>query len=206
MQRFCDKVFWLDRGRLVMGGDAAEVVRMYLGVSQSVGAQLSLGGEPGDASEHRYGDGRVRYVRGSLETEDGASIWRVKAGQRLVLRLEVEAQHPCHDAAFGFMLRSGDRTVYSTNSVLLEVETRRFSAGDRAAIRIPFVAALANGHYVVTVVIASLDATIHDWVSNFIAFTVEESRCLEGVADLGAEFHWEPEARPTEQTAGQRRP
>ena len=39
-----------------------------------------------------------------------------------------------------------------------------------------------------------------------IAFTVEESRCLEGVADLGAEFHWEPEARPTEQTAGQRQP
>ena len=206
VQRFCDKVFWLDRGRLVMGGDAAEVVQTYLGVGQSVGAQLSLGGEPGDASEHRYGDGLVRYVRGSLESEDGASVWRVKAGQRLVLRLEVEAQRPCENPVFGFMLRCGDRTVYSTNTVLLEIETGGLLAGDRAGIRIPFVAGLANGHYVVTVVIASLDATIHDWVSNFIAFQVEGSRCLEGVADLGAEFHWEPEARPMGQTAGQRQP
>jgi len=187
-----------------MAGDAAEVVQMYLGVSQSVGAVLSVGGEPGDASEHRYGDGRIRYVRGSLETEDGAPIWRVKAGQRLVLRLEVEAQHACENPVFGFMLRSGDRTVYSTNTVLLEIDAGCLAAGDRAGIRIPFVAALTNGHYVVTVVIASLDATIHDWVSNFIAFTVEGSRCLEGVADVGAEFHWEPEVRPTGHTAGQR--
>ena len=86
VQRFCDRVFWLDRGRLVMEGEASEVIQMYLGVSQSLGSDLSLGGEPGDAAEHRYGDGRIRFVRGSLETEDGVPVWRVKAGQRLVLR------------------------------------------------------------------------------------------------------------------------
>ena len=64
VQRFCDKVFWLDKGRLVMAGECVEVIQTYLAVSQNSpdnlpvarqrrGLRASLGRRPPALHPHR---------------------------------------------------------------------------------------------------------------------------------------------------------
>jgi lipopolysaccharide transport system ATP-binding protein len=218
VQRFCDKVYWLDAGRLVMAGDASEVVHAYLAIFQA--HRLSQAASPTavidpDASQ-RWGDGRIRYLHGALESEDGAPLTRVVAGRRVVLRLTATVHEPCREPVFGFALKQlgglGGHVVYTTNNVLLGRRSRSFAAGDRIDIRMPFTAALLNGHYAVHVAVADEQGTFHDWVNDFVTFSVEESRCAEGVADLLAEFRFETcEADPlpgtgTDPRVAQRKP
>jgi len=189
VQRFCERAYWLDKGRLVMAGDASEVVQSYLAVSQSLGPDSAPLAERAEGDAHRFGDGRIRFVEGRLEDERGQPLTRVQAGSRVVLRLAAEPQQPCVDPVFGFFVRLGGQTVYSTNTFLFGHQTGEFLPGDRVLLRIPFIAGLANGRYILDVAVGSYaDRSIHDWVANLLTFTVEDSRCADGVADLAAEF------------------
>ncbi len=188
--RFCDKAFWLDKGRLVMSGDATQVVYTYLSAAQIAVVPESPPIESTETTEHRFGDGRMRFTRGRLETPDGQPATNVPSGTPLVLRLEAEAYAACTDPAFGIMVKRGAEMVYSTNNVLLGVPSGTFAPGDRIEVTFPLRAALANGHYFVCVAIANTaDSTVHDWINHLCTFIVDGSPCLEGLADLAAEFH-----------------
>ncbi|HJQ85352.1 MAG TPA: ABC transporter ATP-binding protein [Candidatus Binatia bacterium] len=193
VQRFCERVYWLDRGRLALEGAADVVINTYLAMSQAIGQTFSAGMDEQQARDYRWGDRRVHVVEGRLETEAGDVVHRVLAGTRVVLRLLIEAREPSAAPVIGFLVRLANQTVYSTNNALLEAPAGPFAAGDRADIRIPFTLALANGVYVVNVAIADrTSGTIHDWINHFIKFSVEGSRASEGPADLGAEFECRP--------------
>jgi hypothetical protein len=200
IQRFCDRVFWIDRGRLVMAGEAAEVVQTYLAASRSGGGARREEAKTAELPPGRFGDGGVRFVRGVLENEHGVSLARVHAGARVALRLSIECTEPSEDPVVGFGVRrlggAGTQTIYSISSELLGIRTGRFLPGDRIEVRMPFTAALLNGHYAITVAIAKRadeagSWAFHDWVSDFVTFAVENSPCIEGLVDLGAEFESE---------------
>jgi ABC-type polysaccharide/polyol phosphate transport system ATPase subunit len=185
VQRICDRAYWLDRGRLAAEGSSAEVVGMYLSLARGDGH----GGEiaPAELQSPRFGDGRIRYVDGSLEDELGAPVTMARAGSRLVLRLVVEAEVAIAGPAFGFAIWHGGRVVYSTNTVLLAVPEVSFAPGDRAELRIPFTVALTNGAYVVSAAVADpITGTMCDWVNRVATFAVEGSSAGEGTADLAA--------------------
>src|SRR5262249_58232983 len=55
VQRFCERVFWLDKGRLVMAGDSAEVIQTYMAVSQSTPNDLPEV-DNAETSQHRLGE------------------------------------------------------------------------------------------------------------------------------------------------------
>src|SRR5262249_50215303 len=91
VQKFCDKAFWLDRGKLIMEGDATQVVFSYLSVSRTLGLPTTSpleAADQTDQSEHRFGDGRVRFVHAALEDEQGHPITHIRSGMRVVLRLQ----------------------------------------------------------------------------------------------------------------------
>jgi len=187
-------VFWLDGGRLAKAGGAAEVVNYYLYISQMQGLRsVRAAQEPDAGFESRWGDGRIRFVEGRLETEDGTPSTRFRAGSRAVLRLVVEVQGDCEQPVFGMILRLGSHVVYSTNNGILGTPSRTFAASERAEVCFAFTVGLANGHYSVNVGVADrVGGTIHDWINDFTDFIVDDSRCLEGVTDLDAEFRCAP--------------
>jgi len=194
VQRFCEQVFWLDGGRLAKAGGAAEVVNYYLYISQMQGLRsVRAAQEPEAEFESRWGDGRIRFVEGRLETEDGTPSTRFRAGSRAVLRLVVEVQGDCEQPVFGMILRLGSHVVYSTNNGILGTPSRTFAASERAEVCFAFTVGLANGHYSVNVGVADrVGGTIHDWINDFTDFIVDDSHCLEGVTDLDAEFRCVP--------------
>jgi lipopolysaccharide transport system ATP-binding protein len=196
VQRFCDTVFWLDKGRLVMAGDASEVIQTYLALMTSPIDPPRL---EADSSEHRHGDGRVRFVGARLEDEAGRPLTRARAGGRLVLRLEVAAYEPC-DPVFGFILWRAGNVVYSTNTELLGVRVGGLAPGDRCVLGMSFVAGLADGQYSVSVAAADRSGLTHDWVNHLLTLVVEGSRCGDGVADLATECRWEVTSRQVDDT------
>ena len=200
VQRFCEKVFWLDRGKLVMAGSPTDVVQTYLTVVQTAGLQAGPVELP-ENSEQRWGDGRIRFVDARLESEDGTPAVRVRAGSRVVLRLQARCREACTDPVFGLIVWLGGQVVYSINTELLGMRTGLYAAGAVCDVQMSFVAALRNGQYTITVAAADrFEGTPHDWINHLVAFIVEGSRCNDGVADLGAEFlcqHGEVERRET---------
>ena len=203
VQRFCDSAFWLDKGRLEMVGEASQVVATYVAIDQSA----FLPGGPattGSPLEHRFGDGRIQVVRGSFESEDGRPLTNVQAGTRVLLKLQVEVKESCPEPVFGLMVQRGQHMAYSTTNVFLGAPTGILQPKDHYDITIPFTAHLSNGHFTVTVAVASrADSTIHDWVNHLFTFIVEGSPCSDGITDLDAEFHWSvtPRAQATAATA-----
>ena len=186
VQRICERTYWLEAGRVAHVGPTAEVVGMYLAREASADARSAAVGP----EVARIGDGRIRYVEGGLEDEHGNPVASVSAGTRIVLRLVFEAQAAIDEPAFGFVVWRDGRIVYSTNSVLLVAPGGPFAMGDRAELRIPFTAALANGVYVVSAAAADrTGGTMYDWVSRVATFLVDGSTAAEGTADLAARFH-----------------
>ena len=186
VQRFCDHVYWLDKGRLMMGGEAAEVVQHYLGVSQHVDLDAPTVEHDDDP---RWGDGTMRFTEVNLTDDEGRPVNQVPPWTPLVLRTTIVATAPVDEAIFGFVIWLGGDPVYSINSYSLGMDTGRFESGMRTQLDIRFVAALANGRYRVTVAVSSrLDGGMYDWVNHAGSFMVTGARCGEGVADLGAEF------------------
>ncbi|HWP67337.1 MAG TPA: ABC transporter ATP-binding protein [Candidatus Limnocylindria bacterium] len=187
IQRFCERVCWLDRGRVAHLGPAPEVVSLYLAFMQGR-SEVTV---PQAGETPRLGDGRIRYTGGALEQEDGTPAKRVRAGTRLVLRLAIEAHDAVDDPNFGFVVWAGGQMVCSTTSALTGLPPRRFAPGERAELRIPFTAALANGAYMVSVAAGSRTGdVVYDWITTFATFIVEGSTTLEGVADLAPAFAW----------------
>src|SRR5207244_487583 len=154
VQRFCEKVFWMDRGKLVMAGDSTDVVQTYLTVVHTSGLQETPATLP-EESEHRWGDGRVRFVEARLETEDGEPAVRVRARSRLVLRLQLRCHEPCAEPVIGLIVWLGGQVAYSVNTELLDVRLGPFSPGDLCEIQLSFTAALANGQYTITIAAAN---------------------------------------------------
>src|SRR5262245_13131906 len=202
VQRFCDHVVWLDRGQVAMAGEPQHVVTTYLDIMQQDALSKASQRNPIEVTEpvRRFGDGKARIVAGRLEDEDGTPLSIVRSGTRVVLRLIAEFDVESTEPIVGFGLRKlgtlGSHVVYTTNNDLLGVPTGRLGPGDRVEICMPFTAAPMNGSYTVFVAIA--DRTHHphattflDWINEFLAFSVEDNPCLEGVMDLRAEFEFE---------------
>ena len=87
VQRFCEHVYWLDKGRLVMAGEANEVVQTYLAVSAG-GADLDAPAlESDEETEHRWGDGKLRFTDVDAHRRARAvPVIQVTPWTRLVLR------------------------------------------------------------------------------------------------------------------------
>jgi len=195
VQRFCEHVYWLDKGHLVMAGEAAEVIHTYLALAQATAREQSPL-ESDAETEHRWGDGKLRFTEVSLTDDEGRAVTQVPPWTRLVARAALVANAPVENPIIGIMVWLGSQLVYATNTRLLGVETGRLSPGDRRRIDVRFTAALADGRYSVTLAaVHEMEDAAYDWVNHATTFMVVGARCADGVTDLGAEIDYAGEAR-----------
>jgi lipopolysaccharide transport system ATP-binding protein len=187
VQRFCDRVFWLDKGRLVMAGESAEVIQTYLAVSQSSPADLPAL-DSAETSEHRWGDGRLRFTHISLTDEEGRSVTQVRPWTRLTIHVRVHARATIDPPVLGFIVWLGGQLVCSTNSRRLGIDLGAFAPGEEREVEMHFTTALGAGRYTVTLAAANeVEGVAYDWVNHATGFLVVDTAC-DGPADLGAEF------------------
>lgn len=190
VRRLCDRAILVDQGGLVVAGDSDRVVERYL---QLVGHAPPAPTAVIHGNQPRRGDGRIRFVAGWLEDEQGSPVTSIRSGQHPTLVLRVEVHDDTVEPVFGLMVT--DQTgspIYVTNTLQLRISSGTLLAGQTAEVRVPFTAGLRNGRYQVTPGVADQAGTsFHDRVENLVGFEVSGSHCLNGVADLNASFSCE---------------
>jgi hypothetical protein len=191
VQRFCDYVVWLDKGKVAAAGEANEVVQTYLMVSQ--GAHLDTPAlESQEGTEHRWGDGKVRFTDVNLTDERGEPVSQVAPWTRLVLRTTIVANAAVEAPVFGMLIWLAGQLVYSVNTRMLGMTTGSLRAGEQRQVDIHFTPALINGRYRISVAAAAeMDGGVYDWLNHATALLVVGGRCGDGVCDLGAEFDFD---------------
>jgi ABC-type polysaccharide/polyol phosphate transport system ATPase subunit len=206
VEKMCDEVLWLRRGRVEGQGDPKRVVDAYLTyvaggeeklLAQEHGhapaAQGTAPEPPGEDEaprgyqEGRWGGREVEISRVRLLDGKGRERHVYVPGEPLTIALDVEAASPVDDFVFGVGLFAADGTsVYGTNTDLEDYRPARISG--RAEVRFEIEALrLVEGTYLVDVAAHAKDGTPYDYHRGLYSFRVKSH-----VKDVGV---YRPEHR-----------
>lgn len=109
--QYCNKVLWLDGGRIRFFGDVSSGIELYSEFMSSKGT--------GDVAERhdRGGTGRVRITKVTLQTDAGAEVDHMRTGEAINILVDWETNH----------LTPGDKNaVFMTHIFSNEKKSRLF--------------------------------------------------------------------------------
>ena len=93
MRSFCDQAAWLDHGKLVEVGNAAQVVDTYSDVAHQA-IKVEGGGT-------RFGTGQAQITKIEVLDASGTPVTMVRPGQAVDIRLDYEAHERIEEPVFG---------------------------------------------------------------------------------------------------------
>jgi len=224
VEKMCDEVLWLRRGKVEGEGDPKRVVDAYL-TYVAGGEEKLLAQEHGQAPdevaapapatppgetgapqlyrEGRWGSRDVEITRVRLLDAKGRERHVYVPGEALTIALDVHAGTAVDDFVFGVGLFAADGTsVYGTNTHIEDYEPKRLEG--RAEVRFEIAALrLVEGTYLLDVAAHRRDGTPYDYHRGLYSFRIKSH-----VKDVGVhrpEHRWSfagevevgpPRARP----------
>lgn len=192
VEQMCDRVGFMERGRLVAVGKPTDVVSQYR-------ASLAGTATPSDASQApmrgaRWGNGDARIERVSV-LGAGASQRAFRTHEPLTIGIDYHASTPIRDPIFGVAIRSDEGTLVSgPNTKMGGLGIDRIEGRGRVEYRIPHLPLLPGG-YVVSASIYERDlVTAYDHWQDCADFVVLEDGTPErfgviAMSSLGAKWH-----------------
>jgi ABC-type polysaccharide/polyol phosphate transport system ATPase subunit len=105
MRTMCDKVAWLQEGRLVAEGRPAEVVDSYVDEGHEDRVEVAP-----EVAASRWGSGEVRLTAVQLVGAGGHDVTHPATGDTVTFRLRYEAAAPVPKPVFGLALETLDGT------------------------------------------------------------------------------------------------
>lgn len=187
LRRLCDEIWWLDQGKLAGRGDPGELLNAYgCHVARRLREWDETQGVP-LAPRARTGDGRAEVLRVELLGENGRPtlVWR--SGELAVVRITVRFHEAVADPVLGILIRTRiGLNVYGTNTELENLKLGPRAAGETLDLTFAFRCELCPEEYTLTVASHDPNGARHDWLEDAVAFSVTDSRCTAGVANLRA--------------------
>ena len=183
LERHCDEVLVVEKGRIVGRGDPRQVLADY--------RQRFIETREGFAAAlrpvSRHGDERARITAVEILREDGAPANVVASGETVTVHVRLEFLASVEDPVIGVLIRSRiGVNVYGTNTELEGIGIGPCVSGDQLELRFSFPCHLCAEQYTLTVASHDPDGTAHDWLEEAISFTVADTRYTAGVANLRA--------------------
>ena len=190
VEKMCDEVLWMRRGKKADQGDPKRVVDAYLtyvaggeeallarehGQAPAAQPEAAPAG-PGDSGayrEGRWGGREVEIVSVRLLDDRGRERHVFVPGETLTVRLGIRAAAPVEDFVFGIGLFTADGvSVYGTNTHLEEFVPRRvLGEGDVAFVLENLQ--LVEGTYLLDVAAHRRDGTPYDYHRGLYSFRVK---------------------------------
>lgn len=196
VQRLCDRVLWLDRGRPRLLGEPRRVADAYRqAVAEEEGEahreererredESAEGEEP-----ERWGSQQAVIGGVTLRGADGGERYLFDSGEDLVLEMAVSTAEPLEDFVFGVGIHTPrGLEVWGTNTHLEGFEAERFDGEATVRVRCPALR-LAPGEYRVDVAVHSRDGAPYDYHRRAVTFTVASRQ--RGVGVYFPEHRWE---------------
>jgi len=144
VERFCDRAMLLERGEVVSIGEPHAIARAY--------NELNFGRLLHEAvDESRSGTHRVAEILEAWFESGGERIKALAQGERLGLAMRVRFHEAITDPIFAFTLRNDiGHTVFVTSSMLRELDTGTFEAGEEVTVRVGLEHRFAPSQYKLT--------------------------------------------------------
>ena len=105
MRTMCDKVAWLQEGRVVSEGRPEEIVDDYVDEGHEDRVEVAA-----EVAESRWGSGEARLTGVHLLDAAGRPVTHVKTGDEVVMRLEYDAPTAVPKPVFGLAIETLDGT------------------------------------------------------------------------------------------------
>ena len=127
VRRFCDRVLWLEGGRVRMLGDPRDVIQEYLRHMRGGPSQVEAGDQDAYLEE---GSGEVRIREAVLlEGDTGRQHYAYLPGGAATLRLELETDQYLDDVVVGCALRRSDGVLVWESSTAATIGALSLAPG-----------------------------------------------------------------------------
>jgi ABC-2 type transport system ATP-binding protein len=183
VEEYCHRAMLISDGRITHLGEPEEVGRRYLRLNFERAAGAI--GAPVEEGE----DAEVKMLEACLVDENGERASSVEQGEKIRLRIEIEAQRDFAALAIGYLLVNGDGVaVCQLRAPLGGEPPRPVKAGERFKVETTVENVLGPGHYFVHCGInRALEGGVALDVPSAIDFVVYGGRHEGGIVSLPQE-------------------
>ncbi|WP_340649633.1 ABC transporter ATP-binding protein [Pseudoxanthomonas winnipegensis] len=190
----CDRAILIEKGRLLMDGDAAGVMDYYnalIAQKEDDVAIQQLVNEKGELSTVS-GTGQATVENVLLLDEYGDSIEFVSVGQRVRLCIDVRCVHSIARLVVGYLIKDRlGQAVFGTNTDHTRQAIEQTAAGERIRFVAEFDADIGAGSYSISVALSSTETHLvdnYEWRDLALVFNVANigKPRFDGVAWLPA--------------------
>ena len=201
VEDICDRVLWLEKGRLQLSGHPRRVIDAYRqSVAEAEGEahreakevreQEEESGEEDEEQEVLRWGSREAEIREVTLRVNGDERYHAPCGAAVEFELEVKVHRDLEDFVFGVAIKTPrGEECWGTNTDLAGYEPRRLRAGTtRVRLSCPELR-LAPGEYLVDVAVHAQDGAPYDYHRNLLTFTVTAKD--RGVGIYFPKHRWE---------------
>ncbi|HWW67445.1 MAG TPA: ABC transporter ATP-binding protein [Solirubrobacterales bacterium] len=145
VEEYCDRAMLISEGRIAHIGDPGEVGRRYLRLNFE-----RAGSSAGGAASADNGETGLKVHDVSLVDEGGQRLGSVEHGERIRVRIELEATETFDGLTVGYLLVNGDGVGVSQFAAVVGGGTPlQIANGERFTIETQIDNLLVSGHYFV---------------------------------------------------------
>ncbi len=172
VRSICDRVLWLDHGRVRADGPADRVTRQYL--SHDLDRMEAAMRPRAGAGPRPAGGKRAEITRVTLLDEAGQARSVFQTGQRLVIALDYVAHEPIPSPVFGLAIHRQDGAhVCGPNTDFAGLKLPDLAAAGRIEYTVPYLP-LLDGLYLVSASLHDREGLVmYDYLDRQISFRVE---------------------------------
>lgn len=190
LERYCDRVLWLEQGELQAYGDVQSVMRMYLEhVADRQRANLldehdsdgsSQTGQQKSSRKRRWGSQEVEINSVDLFNGSRTPCYLYKTGDKMTIEIVYKAYRPVYEPVFGIGIFRDDETYcYGTNTHIEKIDIPRIEGEGKVKFQIESLD-LTEGKYFLDIAIHATDGTPYDYHTRSYSFEV-----MSMIKDLG---------------------
>ena len=174
VQQLCKEVIWLEKGRMMMRGPAAEVIAAYTGGSYTQHVAMDA-----DFRE-RWGTEEVRIDRIELLNEVGEKIDRIETNGAMSITTQLTAQTSVRSPVIKVSISKLDgNIVWSSTSRRSEIGLGNLNSPVLATIVIPKLPLLEGTYYISVACTDATGTTDYDHCQNWVRFDVHQNDLFE---------------------------
>ncbi len=174
VQQLCKEVIWLEKGRMMMRGPAAEVIAAYTGGSYTQHVAMDA-----DFRE-RWGTEEVRIDRIELLNEAGEKIDRIETNGAMSITTQLTAQTSVRSPVIKVSISKLDGDiVWSSTSRRSEIGLGNLNSPVLATIAIPKLPLLEGTYYISVACTDATGTTDYDHCQNWVRFDVHQNDLFE---------------------------
>ncbi len=179
IQRFCDRVIVLERGRVVFDGSANEGVQQYANLTETAPAEVPVA--------QQIGDGKVEIADVQLTDLSGRPVDSILPSTALRLRVKLEANEYVEVCSVGAAVASGERQLYEVHTTWQGLGIGPLTPGHGATVDFKLNARVLAGHYGITIMVTDpRQRHRHAFAPDVIRFEVQPFPGASGIVDLDA--------------------